>query len=108
MPQGAVKPDAKTASRGVTPLDTGCGGPETFNANGAAGGGGEGVGAGGGDGRPVGGVGDVEGGGEDAAGAGAGALVPSLPPHEVSAPAAATPIDKLKNSAARCFTGPVR
>jgi hypothetical protein len=97
MPQGAVNPDAKTVSRGVTPLDTGCGAPDTFNANGAAGGGGERGGAGGD---------DEEGAGDEAAGA--GALAPSPPPHEVRAAVATTPIDKLNSSAARCFTGLAR
>jgi hypothetical protein len=94
--------------RGVTPLEVGAGGPETFSANGAAGGGGGGDPAGGG-GEGVGlgegagaGVGEGEGEGE-----GEG-LAASPPPQAFSAAAPAMPIDKLKKSAARCFTRPVR
>ena len=92
MPQGVASPVANVVSRGVTPLDTGAGGPDTLSAKGAAGAGagagaGEGVGAGTG------------------AGAGAGGVL-EPPPHAVSAPLAAAPIDRLRNSTARGFTRP--
>jgi hypothetical protein len=124
MPHGADRPEANGTRRGVTPLDTGGVGPATLRANGCGGGGdggGAGVGAGGGGvgagvGAGGGGGGAGVGAGGGGGGAGGGTGVPAggdvgasdPPPQLVSAPVAETPIVRLKKSAARRFTGPIR